>query len=418
MKNQSNDDSSNLLRPHLQVDERQLMQPLPPEPLLSDEDYGAIESAVMETARGRWFLAEYARRNRNADTEAVLSAVRRLERLVQSAGSFDTRAEVNRGMADIAQAIAAAQITPDSSRGAPPVIEAQAENPVEDVVVTDEIGPKADENSFEAATVEPVVSPEPGVVDAGEPEDRAWMEATPVEALAVETEAIAVGQVSQQVEEPLTEDKDVFARLEDFLSETASKRPDEPAAPASDIAVQPEVETVAATGNVDAAEAATVEIETISGDATAGAERNAFEGAQPAGGELFPIIELDEEAVEALLNQDPPRQELILPTNHLVTQRWNKELMLDSGEAMPANEAPAEPQQTSLVTFIDEEPAEESQSVFSAPLRLEPEEEVEPEPREVEMAMAAAQPPAAEAPRLTISEIEAMSFAKKATLFS
>jgi len=42
-------------------------------------DYEAIEAAVMETARGRWFLREYARRNRNADTEAVLSALARLE---------------------------------------------------------------------------------------------------------------------------------------------------------------------------------------------------------------------------------------------------------------------------------------------------------------------------------------------------
>jgi hypothetical protein len=44
-----------------------------------DADFDAIEAAVMETARGRWFLREYARRNRNADTEAVLAALRRLE---------------------------------------------------------------------------------------------------------------------------------------------------------------------------------------------------------------------------------------------------------------------------------------------------------------------------------------------------
>lgn len=41
--------------------------------------YQAILSAVMETARGRWFLAEYARRNRAADTELVLQALARLE---------------------------------------------------------------------------------------------------------------------------------------------------------------------------------------------------------------------------------------------------------------------------------------------------------------------------------------------------
>ncbi|MEM8812505.1 MAG: hypothetical protein AAGF59_07780 [Pseudomonadota bacterium] len=43
------------------------------------EDYEAIEAAVMETARGRWFLAEYARRHRAADTEMLLAAIRKLE---------------------------------------------------------------------------------------------------------------------------------------------------------------------------------------------------------------------------------------------------------------------------------------------------------------------------------------------------
>ncbi len=33
----------------------------------------------METARGRWFLTEYAKRNRNADTRMVLDAVERIE---------------------------------------------------------------------------------------------------------------------------------------------------------------------------------------------------------------------------------------------------------------------------------------------------------------------------------------------------
>ncbi len=33
----------------------------------------------METARGRWFLGEYAKRNRNADTTMVLDAVARIE---------------------------------------------------------------------------------------------------------------------------------------------------------------------------------------------------------------------------------------------------------------------------------------------------------------------------------------------------
>src|SRR2546430_13315237 len=45
----------------------------------SEEDYAAISEAFMETARGRWFLGEYAKRNRNADTRMVLDAVARIE---------------------------------------------------------------------------------------------------------------------------------------------------------------------------------------------------------------------------------------------------------------------------------------------------------------------------------------------------
>ena len=53
----------------------------------AETDFDAIEAAVMETARGRWFLAEYALRNRNADTRMLLEAIGRLERAV--AGTRD-----------------------------------------------------------------------------------------------------------------------------------------------------------------------------------------------------------------------------------------------------------------------------------------------------------------------------------------
>jgi len=45
----------------------------------SEADYDAIREAFMETSRGRWFLGEYAKRNRNADTRLVLDAVARIE---------------------------------------------------------------------------------------------------------------------------------------------------------------------------------------------------------------------------------------------------------------------------------------------------------------------------------------------------
>jgi hypothetical protein len=47
--------------------------------LPGEADYDAISEAFMETSRGRWFLSEYAKRNRNADTRMVLDAVARIE---------------------------------------------------------------------------------------------------------------------------------------------------------------------------------------------------------------------------------------------------------------------------------------------------------------------------------------------------
>jgi hypothetical protein len=52
----------------------------------SDADYDAIREAFMETARGRWFLGEYAKRNRNADTRMVLDAVARIEQTLEALG--------------------------------------------------------------------------------------------------------------------------------------------------------------------------------------------------------------------------------------------------------------------------------------------------------------------------------------------
>ena len=53
------------------------------QPPAADSDYDSIHAAVMETVRGRWFLAEYARRNRHAETDALLTAIGRIESFVQ-----------------------------------------------------------------------------------------------------------------------------------------------------------------------------------------------------------------------------------------------------------------------------------------------------------------------------------------------
>lgn len=51
---------------------------------LGEADFDAIREAFMETSRGRWFLTEYARRNRSADTAMVLDAVARIEQTIES----------------------------------------------------------------------------------------------------------------------------------------------------------------------------------------------------------------------------------------------------------------------------------------------------------------------------------------------
>lgn len=71
----------------------------------SPTDYDAIEAAVMETARGRWFLREYARRNRNADTQAVLAAVAGLEKKIVDERTARTMDQIRDGLQNMASAI-------------------------------------------------------------------------------------------------------------------------------------------------------------------------------------------------------------------------------------------------------------------------------------------------------------------------
>jgi hypothetical protein len=54
-----------------------------PAPDVSDDgDYETFSAALSASARGRAFLTEYARRNRNADTEQLLAAIAQLQQTV------------------------------------------------------------------------------------------------------------------------------------------------------------------------------------------------------------------------------------------------------------------------------------------------------------------------------------------------
>lgn len=73
---------------------------------LDASQYDAIEDAVRETERGRWFLAEYARRNRNADTEVLLDAIRRIENVVSTTDRPDDVGRFRGDLMEMADAIA------------------------------------------------------------------------------------------------------------------------------------------------------------------------------------------------------------------------------------------------------------------------------------------------------------------------
>ena len=60
-------------------------------------DYDAIERAIRETSRGRWFLSCYLERNRSAETKILLAAISKLEsamrdngQIVEDSGAFET----------------------------------------------------------------------------------------------------------------------------------------------------------------------------------------------------------------------------------------------------------------------------------------------------------------------------------------
>ena len=77
-----------------------------PPAALHEADYEAIEAAVMETARGRRFLSEFARRSRSADTETALEAFRKLQLVRQDQQPAEELSRLRRDIMETATAIA------------------------------------------------------------------------------------------------------------------------------------------------------------------------------------------------------------------------------------------------------------------------------------------------------------------------
>src|SRR4051812_28324951 len=53
------------------------------EPFADIADFEQVKTAVLQTARGRWFLAEYARRERADERVGLMTSIQRLERVAQ-----------------------------------------------------------------------------------------------------------------------------------------------------------------------------------------------------------------------------------------------------------------------------------------------------------------------------------------------
>ena len=51
---------------------------------LTPQDYETIEAAVMETVKGRWFLMEFARRNRSHEMAQIRETLARMERAMSA----------------------------------------------------------------------------------------------------------------------------------------------------------------------------------------------------------------------------------------------------------------------------------------------------------------------------------------------
>src|SRR5271156_507147 len=82
-----------------------------------EADYDAIREAFMETSRGRWFLNEYAKRNRNADTRMVLDAVARIEQNLAAQKAALPEHELAEALAAIREAVNDASATAAAALG-------------------------------------------------------------------------------------------------------------------------------------------------------------------------------------------------------------------------------------------------------------------------------------------------------------
>ena len=85
----------------------------------ADTDYDAVYAAVMATLRGRWFLEEYARRSRNADTRLILGAIERIEGVIRHGQTREADQGVRIDLLEMARTIAQTRADIAEMRPAP-----------------------------------------------------------------------------------------------------------------------------------------------------------------------------------------------------------------------------------------------------------------------------------------------------------
>lgn len=85
------------------------------------QDFDAIEKAVRETERGRWFLEEFARRNRQSNTEMLLGSIAKLEDAVARAKpsqlAEDMRSNLSILLGEIDTLTADLSLSPEAKAG-------------------------------------------------------------------------------------------------------------------------------------------------------------------------------------------------------------------------------------------------------------------------------------------------------------
>jgi len=80
-----------------------------------ERDYQAFSTALSASARGRIFLAEYTRRNRNADTELLLAAIDKLQAMIAANKAARTCESVRSELHALLNEISAARDELDAS---------------------------------------------------------------------------------------------------------------------------------------------------------------------------------------------------------------------------------------------------------------------------------------------------------------